>query len=305
MCLFRIIVDQFSSDQIMQCLVTYASSSSIGTTAHCGLWPVGQDPSIFSCHQLSPSLLNPSNFFLCSTFVTISFLLCGVVSPTPNPQPWGPGYPFRLGQSPLTCLAWEALPVAYATASIALGIMWQHKPHHYVKVGIPSGGVTYAGMYWWKVKIKLELPRYRSGVAQRVGRGLALLFHDNGARRWWVVSSTPRPYFTPGKDPVNVKGYRLCVCVCVCVSYRKNMLATWLIVPIRWPLGLRRSCSSLAGVAGPSVVCCHVEVPAMGRSLIQGSPTECVCVCIYMLLSATRSNSNPRHLKWVGRNRSD
>jgi hypothetical protein len=42
----------------------------------------------------------------------------------------------------LTCLAWEALPVAYATASIALGIMWPHKPHHYVKVRIPSGGVS-------------------------------------------------------------------------------------------------------------------------------------------------------------------
>jgi hypothetical protein len=38
------------------------------------------------------------------------------------------------GPSPMTCLAWEALPVAYATASIALGIMWPHKPHHYVKV---------------------------------------------------------------------------------------------------------------------------------------------------------------------------
>jgi hypothetical protein len=40
------------------------------------------------------------------------------------------------GSSPLTCLAWEALTVAYATASIAVGIMWPHKPHHYVKVGI-------------------------------------------------------------------------------------------------------------------------------------------------------------------------
>jgi hypothetical protein len=29
-------------------------SSSIGTTAHCGLWPVEQDPSIFS--HLSPTL---------------------------------------------------------------------------------------------------------------------------------------------------------------------------------------------------------------------------------------------------------
>jgi len=46
------------------------------------------------------------------------------------------------GSSPLTCLAWEALPVAYATASIALRIMWPHKPHHYVKVGTPSGGLN-------------------------------------------------------------------------------------------------------------------------------------------------------------------
>jgi len=48
--------------------------SSIGTAARCGLWPVEQ--------------------YLCSTSVTINFLLCGVVSPTPNPQPGGPGYPF-------------------------------------------------------------------------------------------------------------------------------------------------------------------------------------------------------------------
>jgi len=32
-----------------------------------------------------------------------------------------------------------------------------------------------------------------------VGRGIALLFHDRGTRRGWVVSSTPRPHFTPGK----------------------------------------------------------------------------------------------------------
>jgi hypothetical protein len=29
------------------------------------------------------------------------FLLCGVVSPTPNPQHGGPGYPFLFGLSPL------------------------------------------------------------------------------------------------------------------------------------------------------------------------------------------------------------
>jgi hypothetical protein len=39
-------------------------------------------------------------------------------------------------------------------------------------------------------------------VAQRVGRGIALLFHDLSTRSGWAVSSTPRPHFTPEKDPV-------------------------------------------------------------------------------------------------------
>jgi hypothetical protein len=40
-------------------------------------------------------------------------------------------------------------------------------------------------------------------VAQRgrVGRGIAPLFHDRGTR---MVSSTPRPNFTPGKDLVPI-----------------------------------------------------------------------------------------------------
>jgi len=46
---------------------------------------------------------------------------------------------------------------------------------------------------------KVKWSRYRPGVAQKVGRGIALLFHDRGTRRGWVVSSTPRPHFTPGK----------------------------------------------------------------------------------------------------------
>ena len=46
--------------------------------------------------------------------------------------------------------------------------------------------------------------RYRPGVAERVGRGIALLFHDRGTIRGWVVSSTPRPHFTPGRDPVHI-----------------------------------------------------------------------------------------------------
>jgi hypothetical protein len=51
---------------------------------------------------------------------------------------------------------------------------------------------------------KVKSSRYRPGVAQRVGRGIALLFHDRGIRKGWVVNSTPRPHFTPGKDPVPI-----------------------------------------------------------------------------------------------------
>jgi len=45
---------------------------------------------------------------------------------------------------------------------------------------------------------------YGSDVAQRVGRGIALLFHDRGTRRGWVISSTPQSHFTLRKDPVPI-----------------------------------------------------------------------------------------------------
>jgi len=51
------------------------------------------------------------------------------------------------------------------------------------------------------LKVKLKWSHYRTVVAQREGRGIALLFRDRGTRRGWVVSRTPRPHFTPGKDP--------------------------------------------------------------------------------------------------------
>ena len=55
-----------------------------------------------------------------------------------------------------------------------------------------------------RVNVKIKWSRYRPGVAQRVGTGIALLIHDRGTRRGWVVSSTLRPHFTPGKDPVPI-----------------------------------------------------------------------------------------------------
>ena len=58
--------------------------------------------------------------------------------------------------------------------------------------------------YTYSKKVKVKCSRYRPGVAQRVGRDIALLFHDRGTRRGWVVSSTSRPHFAPGKDPVPI-----------------------------------------------------------------------------------------------------
>jgi len=54
------------------------------------------------------------------------------------------------------------------------------------------------------IYIKLMWSRYRPSVAQRVGIGIALLFHDRGTRRGWVVTSTHRPHFTCRKDPVPI-----------------------------------------------------------------------------------------------------
>jgi len=53
-------------------------------------------------------------------------------------------------------------------------------------------------------KNRVKFPCYRPGVALRASRDIALLFRYRGTRRGWVVSSTPRPHFTPGKTPVPI-----------------------------------------------------------------------------------------------------
>ena len=65
--------------------------------------------------------------------------------------------------------------------------------------------------YCWKykkVKVKVTLVqalRLCTGcTAHRVSRGIVLPFLDNGTRRGWEVSVTPRPFFTPRKDPVPI-----------------------------------------------------------------------------------------------------
>ena len=49
-------------------------------------------------------------------------------------------------------------------------------------------------------RIKVKWSHYRPGVAQRVGIGIALLFHDRGTRKGWVLSSTPWRTLPPAKN---------------------------------------------------------------------------------------------------------
>jgi hypothetical protein len=82
----------------------------------------------------------------------------GLSAACPNPKPGGPGYPFSFDLSGMRGPA-----SSYATAGIALRIIWLRKPHHYVKVEIPSVGTkSYYGNQireneMQKVKVKLFL----------------------------------------------------------------------------------------------------------------------------------------------------
>ena len=42
-----------------------------------------------------------------------------------------------------------------------------------------------------------------------------------------------------------------------------------------------------------SVVCCHLEVSATGRSLVQGSPTGCACLIVCDLESSKPRSPRP------------
>ena len=102
-----------ATDCVYRCI---PPPSPDGATARGGPWPPLQCASRFRG--------------LLWGFVTIIFLKGEVVSLTPNPQPGGPGYPLLSGPSPSTCPARVALPVANATADIALRIIWPHEPSH-------------------------------------------------------------------------------------------------------------------------------------------------------------------------------
>jgi hypothetical protein len=55
-------------------------------------------------------------------------------------------------------------------------------------------------------KVKVKVPRNRPEGPEGGGRGIALLFLDLGARREWVVSTTPRPLYPRGRPGTHCTG---------------------------------------------------------------------------------------------------
>ena len=161
----------------MSCNKSYIFHPSIyGATAPSGPWPPSQDVSIhlylqlFSSILLSPAVLfhlivdviehsmyRKSVPFPCNQ-VVVYLLIPTEASLRSSEHRFFPGwgrYPHthpptwrtRVSLSvwvitfDLSCLGDPAS--SYATTGLALRIIWPHKPHHYVKVETPSGGILY------------------------------------------------------------------------------------------------------------------------------------------------------------------
>ena len=67
--------------------------------------------------------------------------------------------------------------------------------------------ISWCSSYQWRLGTSVgpsqsksgKVIRYRPGVAQRVGRGIALLFHDCGTRRGWRSAARPGRTLSLGK----------------------------------------------------------------------------------------------------------
>ena len=68
----------------------------------------------------------------------------------------------------------------------------------------------HCGLYYSCIKVKVKstlvqtLRLCTGRTAYNSTRGIALPFHEHGTRRGEGVSVTPRPLFTPGKEPVPI-----------------------------------------------------------------------------------------------------
>jgi hypothetical protein len=89
------------------------------------------------------SLIRPLRFRLDSRFRdTYIFLRWEVVSLSPNPPTWRTRVSLLVWIIPFDLSGMSGPTSSYATAGIALRVIWPYEPHHHVKVEIPSGGTV-------------------------------------------------------------------------------------------------------------------------------------------------------------------
>jgi len=99
----------------------------------------------------------------------------------------------------------EICYISFSLAYVVKFIFFEKNVCYYCKCACITHSV-YIKTVRWK---RYSAPLYRhwdctGRTAHRVSRGIALLFLDHGTRRGWGVSVTPRPLFTPGKEPVPI-----------------------------------------------------------------------------------------------------
>ena len=89
------------------------------------------------------------------------------------------------------------LPRGLGRAQSRSGRAENSRPH---RDSIPDCSQDAVAMYKLKDIFTVEQAR----KAQRWNSDTALLFHNRGTGKWWVVSSTTRPHFTTGKEPAPI-----------------------------------------------------------------------------------------------------
>jgi hypothetical protein len=98
---------------------------------------MAQQPNIGPC----PPLSSPSIRGLIPGFETLKFITVRGRQPLAQPPTWRTSVSLLVWIIPFDLSGMGGPTSSYATAGIALTVIWPHKPHHYVKVETPSGGM--------------------------------------------------------------------------------------------------------------------------------------------------------------------
>jgi hypothetical protein len=91
-----------------------------------------------------PRLWSPTIRGLIPGFETLIFFTVRGRQPLAQPPTWKTRVSLLVWIIPFDLSGMGGTTSSYATAGIALRVIWPHKPHHYVKVKTPSGDLKYS-----------------------------------------------------------------------------------------------------------------------------------------------------------------